>query len=148
MRMRACYCPNIPHPLPYPHYYTPKSCTIKLVSCPACSNKHAPGKHFIVLFINFLFRSILMCNRNISFPLTSKTKIKLILFHITVLSTMICSHVDCSGGFRGAHPARAPPTAQNFLNFMQFFTKFGKNHMLAPPLGGLAPPPTGNPGSA
>ena len=26
----------------------------------------------------------------------------------------------------GAPPARAPPTAQNFLNFMQFFAKFGK----------------------
>ena len=40
-----------------------------------------------------------------------------------------------------------PPTAQNVLNFMQFFHKFMQNHMLAPP-GGLAPPPTGNPGSA
>ena len=37
--------------------------------------------------------------------------------------------------------------AQNFLNFMQFFAKFGKI-MLAPPPAGLAPPPTGNPGSA
>ena len=26
----------------------------------------------------------------------------------------------------GGRTRRAPPTAQNFLNFMQFFTKFGK----------------------
>ena len=47
----------------------------------------------------------------------------------------------------GGHPARAPPTAQNFLNFMQFFAKFGKITCWRPP-GGLAPPPMGNPGSA
>ena len=48
-----------------------------------------------------------------------------------------------SGGFRGgARPA------QNFLNFMQFFAKFGKIICWRPPPGGLAPPPTGNPGSA
>ena len=39
------------------------------------------------------------------------------------------------------------PTAQNFLNFMQFFAKFGKIICWRPP-GGLAPPPTGNPLSA
>ena len=33
----------------------------------------------------------------------------------------------------GAHPARAPPTAQNFLNFMQFFVKFGKIICWRPP---------------
>ena len=33
----------------------------------------------------------------------------------------------------GAAPARAPPTAQNFLNFMQFFTKFGKIICWRPP---------------
>ena len=37
--------------------------------------------------------------------------------------------------------------AQKFLNFMQFFGKFGKIICWHPP-GGLAPPPTGNPGSA
>ena len=52
-----------------------------------------------------------------------------------------------SGRFRGAHPAHTPPTAQNFLNFMQFFAKFGKIICWHPP-GGLAPPPMGNPGSA
>ena len=41
-----------------------------------------------------------------------------------------------------------PPTAQNFLNFMQFFGKFWQNRRLAPLPGGLAPPRTGNPGSA
>ena len=51
----------------------------------------------------------------------------------------------------GAPQARAPapsPTAQNFLNFMQFFAKFGKSYAGAPPPGGLASPPTGNSGSA
>ena len=53
-----------------------------------------------------------------------------------------------SGGFRGGLTRRAPPsTVQNCLNFMQFFTKFGKIICWRPP-GGLAPPPTGNPGSA
>ena len=53
-----------------------------------------------------------------------------------------------SGGFRGgAHPARARPTVQNFLDFMQFFRKFDKIVCWRPPRG-LAPPPTGNPGSA
>ena len=32
-----------------------------------------------------------------------------------------------------------PPTAQNFLNFMQFFRKIWQNHMLAPPLEGWRP---------
>ena len=40
---------------------------------------------------------------------------------------------------RGASSAR-PPSAQNFLSFMQ-------NRMSVPPRG-LAPPPTGNPGSS
>ena len=40
-----------------------------------------------------------------------------------------------------APPAR-PPTAQNFLNFMQFFGKFGKI------ICWRAPPPEGNPVSA
>ena len=39
-------------------------------------------------------------------------------------------------------------TAQNFLNFMPFFGKFWQNHRLASPPRGLAPPATGNPGSA
>ena len=41
----------------------------------------------------------------------------------------------------------SPPTVQNFLNFMQFFAKFGKIICWRPPRG-LAPPPSGNPGSA
>ena len=55
--------------------------------------------------------------------------------------------LEPSGGSKGALPARPPP-AQNFLNFMHFFGNFGQICMLAPPPGGLAPPPTGNPGSA
>ena len=40
-----------------------------------------------------------------------------------------------------------PPTAQKFLNFMQFFGKFGKSYVGGPLPDGLALPPTGNPGS-
>ena len=49
-----------------------------------------------------------------------------------------------SGGSKGG----AHPTGQNFLNFMQFFGKIWQICMLAPSPGGLAPPPTRNPGSA
>ena len=35
----------------------------------------------------------------------------------------------------GAHPARGPPTAQNFLDFMQFFGKFDKIVCWHPPEG-------------
>ena len=49
---------------------------------------------------------------------------------------------------RGALPVRAPPMVHNFLNFMQFFGKFGKIIGWHPLPGGLAPPPTENPGSA
>ena len=42
---------------------------------------------------------------------------------------------------------RPPPTVQNFLDFMQFFGNFDKIVCWRPPRG-LAPPPTGNPGSA
>ena len=38
----------------------------------------------------------------------------------------------------GGHPWCAPPMAQNFLNFMQFFAKFGKIICWRPP-GGLVP---------
>ena len=44
-----------------------------------------------------------------------------------------------SGGSKGA----MSPYGPNFLNFMQFFGNFGKMQNLR-----LAPPPTGNPGSA
>ena len=40
-----------------------------------------------------------------------------------------------------------PPTAQNFLNFMQFFAKFGKIICWRPPRR-VGAPPTGDPGSA
>ena len=46
------------------------------------------------------------------------------------------------------HPRHAPPTAQNFLNFMQFYWKIWLNCILAPPPRGSAPPPTATPGSA
>ena len=52
-----------------------------------------------------------------------------------------------SGGFKGVAPGVCPPTAQNFLNFMHFFLSVWQNHRLAHPPGGLASPPTGNPGS-
>ena len=42
-----------------------------------------------------------------------------------------------SGGSKGGGAPGAPhPTDQNFLNFMQFFGKLGKNFMLMPPLEG------------
>ena len=44
--------------------------------------------------------------------------------------TICCCCMECSGGFRGR-----PPTAQNFLNFMQFFAKFGKTICWHPPEG-------------
>ena len=54
-----------------------------------------------------------------------------------------------SSGSRGALLAHAiPPTAQNLLIFMQFLQKFGKIVCWHPTPRGLAPPPTGNPGSA
>ena len=56
---------------------------------------------------------------------------------------------DHSGGSKRGRSRRAPsPTVQNFLNFMQFFGKFGKIIGRHPLPGGLAPPPTENPGSA
>ena len=54
-------------------------------------------------------------------------------------------HAVADLGGRARHAP--PPTAQNVLNFMQFFTKFGKIICWRPP-GELAPHPTGNPGSA
>ena len=45
-------------------------------------------------------------------------------------------------------PFPPPPNDQNFLNFMQFLGKSGKFVCWRPCPGGLAPPPTGNPGSA
>ena len=50
---------------------------------------------------------------------------------------LICDpfHYTYSGGFRGAPPVRAPPTAQNFLDFMQFFGKFDKIVCWRPPEG-------------
>ena len=47
----------------------------------------------------------------------------------------------------GAPSARPPAMVQNFLNFMQFFGEFGKIIRRHPLPGGLAPPPTENPGS-
>ena len=63
--------------------------------------------------------------------------------------------LDCSihviislGGFRG-RTSDATPTAQNSSQSHAVFRKFWQNHMLAlPPTRGLAPSPTGNPGSA
>ena len=52
---------------------------------------------------------------------------------------------SASGGSKGGG---RPPTAQNFLDFMQFLGKFDKIVCWRPPPRGSAPPPTGNPGSA
>ena len=54
-----------------------------------------------------------------------------------------------SGGSKGGAPGVRPhPMVQNFLNFMQFFGKFGKIIGRHPLPEELAPPPTENPGSA
>ena len=45
-------------------------------------------------------------------------------------------------------PIQGPPMAQKFLNFMQFFGKFGKIICSHPLPRGLVLPPMGNPGSA
>ena len=52
-----------------------------------------------------------------------------------------------SDGSKGGREGR-PPNDQNSFNFMQFWGKIWQNRMLAPPPGGLASPPWGNPGSA
>ena len=51
------------------------------------------------------------------------------------IHTLLAFGGKCSGGFRGEHPRRTPPppTAQKFLNFMQFFAKFGKIICWHPP---------------
>ena len=50
----------------------------------------------------------------------------------------------CQWRIQGGVP---PPTAQNFLDFIQFLGKFDKIICWCPPRGS-APPPTGNPVSA
>ena len=64
--------------------------------------------------------------------------------HINKLGGMT---MPSSGGSKEAPPGACPPT-QNFLNSMQFFGKCWQYRRLAPPPGGLVPPPVGNPGSA
>ena len=49
------------------------------------------------------------------------------------------SLINNSGGSKGGAPAACPPTAQNFLNFMQFFGKCWRNRRLEPPLKGWRP---------
>ena len=59
-----------------------------------------------------------------------------------------CQYYQSSGGFTGA-PRRAPsPHGPKFSQFHAVFRKIWQNRVLAPPRGGLALPPMGNPGSA
>ena len=51
---------------------------------------------------------------------------------------------DLGGGAPGARPPYGP----KFSQFHAVFREIWQNHMLAPPPGGLTPPPTDNPGSA
>ena len=51
-----------------------------------------------------------------------------------------------SGGSKGE--GGRPSYGPKFSQFHAFFGKFWQYHRLAPPPGGLAHPPTGNPGSA
>ena len=64
------------------------------------------------------------------------------IYPTTAALCNVSNAVADSGGGGGR-----PPTGQNFLNFMQFFVKSGKIICWCPPRG-LAPPSTGNPGSA
>ena len=59
---------------------------------------------------------------------------------------MLTSYPETVADLGGA-PGACPPMAPNFLNFMQFFAKFGNIICWRPPRG-LVPPPMGNPGSA
>ena len=61
--------------------------------------------------------------------------------HIVMLASKMYLCIHSGGSKWGAH------TDQNFLNFMQFFRKFGKFVCWWSPPEGLAFPPTGNPGS-
>ena len=64
---------------------------------------------------------------------------------------MLTSKFAIQWWVQGGCPRRAPPpppTDQIFLNFMQFFRKSGKFVCWHVPPVGLAPLPTGNPGSA
>ena len=64
--------------------------------------------------------------------------------HVSLNSRMAVTWLcEYSGGSKGG----APPTAQNFLDFMQFLGKFDKIICWRPPRGS-APHPTRNPGSA
>ena len=67
---------------------------------------------------------------------------------LSVTSDLLVGWLRCSlsGGSKGGAPG-APPTAQNFLDFMQFWEILTKSYVGALPRES-APPATGNPGSA
>ena len=79
-----------------------------------------------VCFISDIFTSTKIDNNGIN-------------FHIFAIYFIVSS-----GGFRGGAP---PPTTEKFLNFMQFFAKFGKIICWRPPRG-LASPSYGKSWSA
>ena len=84
--------------------------------------------------------------RNVGTFHCSGQLISLVKWSLLLSNSCVDPNGAFGGGGRGAPGAR-PPMAQNFLNFMQFFAKFGKIICSCPP-GGLSPPPMGNPGSA
>ena len=63
-----------------------------------------------------------------------QSKVELI-FRQVLQQRRTCAVADLKGV-----PGARPTTAQNFLNFMQLFGKFGSNLMLAPPVGSASPP--------
>ena len=71
-------------------------------------------------------------------------KIRIVITTFNLLSKL--QTIDCLN-FQGGGAGLAP-TDQYFLNFMHFFDKSGKFVCWRSPPGGLAPPPTGNSGSA
>ena len=72
---------------------------------------------------------------NMAFPSHYQMKNSLPFQHIFVSDT--CTVADLRGR-----------EGLNSFNFMQFLEKFGRKSYVGTPVGGLAPPPQGNPGSA
>ena len=70
------------------------------------------------------------------------------ILNCIIMLVSFCGVANLKGAQGCVPPSKyTPPTAQNVLNFMQFFAKFGKIICWRPPRR-VAPPPTGNPGSA
>ena len=64
----------------------------------------------------------------------SKRKVRCVTYLLIDPPCLVSVSVNVtSGGFRGAHPARAPPYGPKFSLFHAVFWKIWQNHILAPP---------------